>query len=106
MFAAIASNSGNFIKLVSAKTCIPRFAQAARFGTAAQGSVIDAWNRSCYHEMDFTISEDSTVYEAVERFSAYDVGALVTTDKQGMDFSRSFVPCFLPSFDDRSMCFL
>jgi predicted transcriptional regulator len=53
-------------------------------GTATKkGSIIDAWNKSCYHEMDYTVSEDSSVYEAVEKMSAYDVGALVTVDAAG-----------------------
>lgn len=33
--------------------------------------------------MDFTIPEDSTVYEAVQKFAAYDIGCLVTTDASG-----------------------
>jgi hypothetical protein len=42
-----------------------------------------AWEKSCYFEMDFSISEESTVYEAVQRFAAYDVGCLVTHDTEG-----------------------
>jgi len=58
--------------------------QAANFGTAEKkGSIISAWEKSCYHEMDYTISEDASVYEAVEKFSGYDIGALVTTDAEG-----------------------
>mmetsp|Transcript_379 Transcript_379/g.487 ORF Transcript_379/g.487 Transcript_379/m.487 type:complete len:183 (-) Transcript_379:72-620(-) len=58
--------------------------QNAKFGTAEKsGSILSAWNKSCYHEMDFTIPESASVFEAVERFSAYDVGALVTTDDDG-----------------------
>lgn len=44
---------------------------------------MNAWNASCYHEMDFSIPETATVFEAVERFAAYDIGALVTTDENG-----------------------
>jgi hypothetical protein len=59
--------------------------QTACFGTAEKsGSVMDAWQKSCYHEMDYTIQEDSTVFEAVEKFSGYDVGALIAVDSQGM----------------------
>ena len=66
--------------------------QSANLGTAQKkGSVMDAWNKSCYHEMDFTISEDAAVYDAVQKFSAYDVGALVTVDAEGKNFS---VFCF------------
>mmetsp|Transcript_7764 Transcript_7764/g.11101 ORF Transcript_7764/g.11101 Transcript_7764/m.11101 type:complete len:205 (+) Transcript_7764:155-769(+) len=59
-----------------------KVAAAASFSTDGM-NVMDAWEKSCYHEMDFTISENDTVYEAVQKFSAYDVGALVTTDEDG-----------------------
>jgi len=42
-----------------------------------------AWQKSCYFEMDFTIQDTATVYEAVQKFAAYDVGCLVTTDTNG-----------------------
>lgn len=43
----------------------------------------DAWKNSCYMEIDYTISEDATVYEAVQRFSAFDIGCVVTVDAEG-----------------------
>jgi len=46
-------------------------------------SAKSAWESSCYFEMDFTIPEDATVYEAVQKFAAYDVGCLVTTSAGG-----------------------
>lgn len=46
-------------------------------------SAKSAWQKSCYFEMDFTIPEDATVYEAVQKFAAYDIGCLVTTDASG-----------------------
>lgn len=46
-------------------------------------SAKSAWEKSCYFEMDFTIPEDATVYEAVQKFAAYDIGCLVTTDASG-----------------------
>jgi predicted transcriptional regulator len=62
------------------------------FGTSEKkGSIMNAWNASCYHEMDFSIPENSTVFEAVERFAAYDIGALVTTDENGKFGLRSSV---------------
>ena len=48
-------------------------------------SAKSAWEKSCYFEMDFTISEDAAVYEAVQKFAAYDVGCLVTTCANGKD---------------------
>lgn len=58
--------------------------QKACFGTAEKrGSVMDAWKKSCYFEMDYTISENASVYEAVEKFAGYDVGALIAVDTEG-----------------------
>jgi len=52
--------------------------------TVAESSdATDAWKKSCYVEIDFTISENATVYDAVQRFSAYDIGALVVVDDKG-----------------------
>lgn len=43
----------------------------------------NAWEKSCYFHMDFTIPDDATVFEAVQKFAAYDIGCLVTTDDKG-----------------------
>mmetsp|Transcript_37022 Transcript_37022/g.75463 ORF Transcript_37022/g.75463 Transcript_37022/m.75463 type:complete len:119 (-) Transcript_37022:1406-1762(-) len=43
----------------------------------------DAYKKSCYVEIDWTIPEDHKVYEAVLKFSAYNIGCLVTTDENG-----------------------
>ena len=50
-----------------------------------------AYKNSCYMQIDFTIPEDVTVYEAVQRFSAYNVGCLVTTDSNGKFFMCSIL---------------
>lgn len=42
-----------------------------------------AWEKSCYFEMDFTIPEEASVFEAVQKFAAYDIGCLVTTSESG-----------------------
>lgn len=42
-----------------------------------------AWKNSCYMAIDFTIDEEATVYDAVQRFSAFNIGCLVTVDKNG-----------------------
>jgi len=39
--------------------------------------------KSCYRDFDFTIAESATVYDAVQKFAAYDVGALLTVDNKG-----------------------
>ncbi len=67
-------------KNVSAASKVtPRFMTTIEESTSAKS----AWEKSCYFEMDFRISEDATVYEAVQRFAAYDIGCLVTTDASG-----------------------
>ena len=60
--------------------------QSRSFGSSVEQVITatDAFQRSCYLEINFSIDEDSSVYEAVQQFSAYDIGALVTTDKSGM----------------------
>lgn len=42
-----------------------------------------AWNKSCYSGIDYTISDDTTVYDMVEKLVAHDVGCLVTKDAEG-----------------------
>jgi hypothetical protein len=46
--------------------------------TAIDGrsSARSALKKSCYFRIDFKISEDATVFEAVQRFAAYNIGAL------------------------------
>jgi len=43
----------------------------------------DAWSKSCYSGIDYTINEDLPVYDAVTKFAAYNVGCLVTVDSAG-----------------------
>jgi len=84
MLRNVTSSLYKVTKTVALSRSAPVTVQIQNFGTAEKkGSVLDAWNKSCYHEMDFSISEEATVFEAVERMSAYDVGALVTTDAAG-----------------------
>jgi len=43
----------------------------------------DAMQYSGYQKIDFTIKEDATVYDAVQKFAAFNIGCLVTTDDKG-----------------------
>lgn len=45
-----------------------------------RSSAKDALQKSCYFKIDFGISEEATVYEAVQRFAAYNIGALAVTN--------------------------
>jgi signal-transduction protein with cAMP-binding, CBS, and nucleotidyltransferase domain len=54
------------------------------FGTVANNpSATDAWKKSCYLEIDFTISDNDLAIEAIHRMAAYDIGCLVTVDDDG-----------------------
>ena len=67
-----------FVAANTQQSC--RFVQTVKEGLTAT----DAWNKSCYSDIDYTINENDTVYEAVQKFAAYNVGCLVTVDAEGM----------------------
>jgi signal-transduction protein with cAMP-binding, CBS, and nucleotidyltransferase domain len=50
---------------------------------AAGSTADDALKYSGYSSIDFTIPEDAKVYDAVQKFAAFNIGCLVTTDKAG-----------------------
>jgi hypothetical protein len=59
-----------------------RFVAARPLGTVA-GTISDALKYSGYSSIDFTIPEDAPTYDAVQKFAAFNIGCLVTTDKAG-----------------------
>lgn len=70
----------------------PQLAALARRPVAARGMTTvaeavqtaeDALKHSGYSSIDFTIDEDMKVYDAVQKFAAFNIGCLVTTDKEG-----------------------
>jgi hypothetical protein len=70
---------------LTTKTTKSVVSSQSRFMSALEDFPIakTAWEQSCYFEMDFTIPEDVPVYEAIQKFAAYDVGCLVTLDAEG-----------------------
>ena len=48
----------------------------------------DAAALSGYSDIDYIINDDSPVIDAVQRFAAYNIGCLVTTDASGKFHSR------------------
>ena len=58
------------------------------FSTVGETAVTaeDAAKLSGYSEIDYIISEDATVLDAVQKFAAYNIGCLVTTDTDGVYF--------------------
>jgi predicted transcriptional regulator len=43
----------------------------------------DALKFSGYQSIDFTIKDNASVYDAVQKFAAFNIGCLVTTDEAG-----------------------
>jgi len=43
-------------------------------------SALSVFKSSCYHKIDFKISEDNTANNAVKRFAAFNIGCLAVTD--------------------------
>jgi predicted transcriptional regulator len=58
-------------------------------------SAIDVFKKSCYDKIDFKINEDSSVQEAVNRFTAFNIGCLAVTDNSnkvvGVCSERDFI---------------
>ena len=69
--------------LSAAATRVTAPTQDAITDVSQHASASTAWEKSCYNKIDYTIEDNLSVYEAVQRFSAYNVGALVTTDEAG-----------------------
>lgn len=55
------------------------------FGTSVKEAATadDALRFSGYSAIDFTIPEDAPVYDAVQKFAAFNIGCLVTVDTAG-----------------------
>lgn len=69
---------------------------AKSLGASSQGAATarHAMQKSCYFNIDFKIDGQATVYDAVQRFAAYNVGALVVTTEgkvNGIISERDYV---------------
>lgn len=66
----------------SAAALVNNFRAERSLTTAVEDNLTasDAWKKSCYVEIEYTIQEDATVYDAVQRMAAFDIGCLVTVD--------------------------
>ena len=65
----------------------PTALATSRQSFATMGEVVtadDSWKKSCYNGFDYTINDESTVYEAVQKLAAFDIGCLVTVDDKGV----------------------
>lgn len=45
-------------------------------------SALSVFNKSCYQKIDFKINEDKFVREAINKFTAFNVGCLAVTDNK------------------------
>jgi hypothetical protein len=67
-----------------ARRSLASTAVARSMTTVGEASTVnDALKYSGYSTIDFTISDDAPVYDAVQKFAAFNIGCLVTTDAKG-----------------------
>lgn len=83
----LTSATRTFMRRCTVAPKMMRPAQFASMSTEA-ATVADALKFSGYSEIDFTIKEDAKVYDAVQKFAAFNIGCLVVTDAAGECPSR------------------
>ena len=83
--SSVAARSAAFAPAATTAITTPALPSTRTFSSAIEEnlSAKDAWQKSCYVQIDYTISEEATVYDAIQRFAAYDIGCLVTVDAEG-----------------------
>jgi len=62
---------------------VSRVAIARTFVTVEKATAGEALKLSGYKSIDYTVSEESTVFDAINKFAAFNIGCLVTVDKSG-----------------------
>lgn len=77
----LTSATRTFMRRAAPAVIRPNLASFTTVSDAATAS--DALRFSGYSEIDFTIKEDAMVYDAVQKFAAYNIGCLVVTDVAG-----------------------
>ena len=78
---------GKVVKTSSANKAVltsPSLFEQRSFTVIEAATAGDALKYSGYSAIDFTINEDATVFDAVQKFAAFNIGCLVTTDAAGM----------------------
>jgi predicted transcriptional regulator len=80
--------STTFVRRAAASPAFTRAANIRCMTTVRDAATAgDALKFSGYQEIDFTIKETAMVYEAVQKFAAFNIGCLVTTDAAGKSAS-------------------
>lgn len=64
-------------------TVLKRVSRPVLHRTLTNMTAMDAFQKSCYLDHGFVISDQETVQKAVEKLADYAVGCLLTTDKDG-----------------------
>lgn len=58
-------------------------------------SAMNVFEKSCYHKIDFKINEEAPVKDAINRFTAFNIGCLAVTNKSnrvvGVCSERDFI---------------
>lgn len=62
---------------------VSRAAAARTLVTVEKATAGEALKLSGYKSIDYTVSEESTVFEAINKFAAFNIGCLVTVDGSG-----------------------
>mmetsp|Transcript_13165 Transcript_13165/g.17230 ORF Transcript_13165/g.17230 Transcript_13165/m.17230 type:complete len:187 (-) Transcript_13165:126-686(-) len=62
---------------------VPSFTRCMGTTVRDAATADDALKFSGYADIDFTVKEDAPVYDAVQKFAAYNIGCLVMTDEAG-----------------------
>jgi CBS domain-containing protein len=63
------------------RTILRSFSSVSKLNAPTTVSALKVFENSCYHKIDFKINEESSVKEAVMRFTAFNIGCLAVTDK-------------------------
>lgn len=80
----------SFARVVASKYCMKRAVAVRGFSELGPSTTAEeAAAMSGYADIDFAISENAPVLDAVQKFAAYNIGCLVTTDDKG-----EFFPCW------------
>mmetsp|Transcript_8985 Transcript_8985/g.13810 ORF Transcript_8985/g.13810 Transcript_8985/m.13810 type:complete len:215 (+) Transcript_8985:143-787(+) len=80
---ATTTASSNWSNIMATTNNVNFVPNRSMVSVAESPSAHEAWEKSCYVAIDFTIPDDHLVFEAVQRFAAYDIGCLITTGENG-----------------------
>jgi signal-transduction protein with cAMP-binding, CBS, and nucleotidyltransferase domain len=68
---------------VATRSATPWQQTATRSYQYNKGTAVDMMEKSCYHGVNFVISENATVFEAITRMAGINLGCLAVSGKDG-----------------------